>query len=308
MTNPKAAVFDIAVVGGGPVGLAFAAAVKREAGVRLKVALIEAGSGGGDGGLRTVALSPGSRALLQRLGAWDALEPESQPILEMAIFDGTPRDAVRLEQMRFANPGGEPQAYMAFNDVTAASLRAAAAEAGVESILGAVEGFAPGPFVASLTLAGGREIRARLVAAADGGRSKLRRLADIATTGWSTGQSGIVATIAHEHDHEGRAEQHFFPAGPFAMLPLQGRRCSIVWNETPPEAQRLCESPEAEFIEALERRCSPELGALRLASPARAFPLEFRFARRYVADRLALIGDAAHLVHPLAGQGLNLGL
>jgi 2-octaprenyl-6-methoxyphenol hydroxylase len=308
MTDMKPAVFDIAVAGGGAVGLAFAAAVRREAGVRLKVALIDSGSGAGDGRLRTVALSPGSRALLQRLGAWDALQPETQPIREMAIYDGTPKDAVRLEQMRFANPGGEPLAYMAFNDDVAAALREAADAAGVERIVGAVESFAAGPFVAGLTLAGGREITARLVVAADGARSKLRGLADIATTGWSTGQSGIVATIAHERDHEGRAEQHFLPAGPFAMLPLQGRRSSIVWNETPSEAERLRAAPEAEFIEALERRFSPKLGELRLAGPARAFPLEFRFARTYVGDRLALIGDAAHLVHPLAGQGLNLGL
>ena len=162
--------------------------------------------------------------------------------------------------------------------------------------------------MAALTLSQGREIRARLVVAADGARSKLRDLADIPTTGWATGQSGIVATIAHERDHEGRAEQHFLPAGPFAMLPLKGRFSSIVWNEAPDVAERLCAEPEAEFIAALEQRFSPRLGALRLASPARAFPLRFRFARAYVSERLALVGDAAHLVHPLAGQGLNLGL
>ena len=215
---------------------------------------------------------------------------------------------MRLEQLHFANPDRAPLAYMAFNDDVTAALRAAAEAAGIERISGAVEGFAAGPFVAALTLAGGREIRARLVVAADGARSKLRTLADIATTGWPTGQSGIVATIGHERDHEGRAEQHFLPAGPFAMLPLKGRFSSIVWNERPEEAERLCAAPEAEFIEELERRFSPRLGALRRVGEARAFPLEFRFARRYVADRLALIGDAAHLVHPLAGQGLNLGL
>jgi 2-octaprenyl-6-methoxyphenol hydroxylase len=301
-------VYDIAVVGAGAVGLAIAAALKREAGVRLKVALVDPAAGGGDGRLRTVALSPGSRALLDRLGAWESLRPQAQPILEMAIYDGTPQDAVRLEQMRFAHPGGEPLAYTAYNDDVTAALRAAALAVGVEPIVGAVEGFAAGPFVAALSLAGGRKLRARLVVAADGARSKLRALADIATVGWPTRQSAIVATIGHERDHEGRAEQHFLPAGPFAMLPLQGRFSSLVWNEPPEEAERLCAAPEAEFIAALEQRFSPKLGALRLEGRARAFPLEFRFARRYVADRLALIGDAAHLVHPLAGQGLNLGL
>ena len=302
----KFPVFDIAVVGAGAAGLAFAAAVKREAGLRLKIALIDAAPASREGRLRTVALSPGSQALLERVGAWEALRDKAQPILEMAIYDGTTRDAVRLEQLHFANPDRSPLAYMAFNDDVTAALGGAAE--GVERITGAVEGFAPGPFVATLKLAGGEEARARLIVAADGARSKLRALADIATSGWPTRQAGIVATIAHEREHEGRAEQHFLPAGPFAMLPLKGRFSSIVWNERPEEAERLCAAPEAEFIEELERRFSPRLGALKRVGEARAFPLEFRFARSYVAERLALIGDAAHLVHPLAGQGLNLGL
>ncbi len=302
----KSPVFDIAVVGAGAVGLALAAALKRDAGVKLKVALIDPAPESRDGRLRTVALSPGSRALLERLGAWSGLQAE--PIVEMTIYDGTPHDAVRLEQLRFAHPDGAPLAHMAFQDDVAAALRAAASETGVETIVGAVEGFSVEPFVAALTFADGREIRARAIVAADGARSRLRGLADIATTGWSTGQSGIVATISHARSHEGRAEQHFLPAGPFAMLPLKGRFSSIVWNEPPEEAERLCAAAPEAFIAALERRFSPKLGTLALVGRARAFPLEFRFARAYVADRLALIGDAAHLVHPLAGQGLNLGL
>ncbi len=302
--NPTAPVFDIAIVGAGAVGLAFAAAIRREA--RLKVALIDAPRPAGDGRLRTVALSPGSQALLERVGAWSALADAAQPILDMAIYDGTTADAVRLELLHFAHPDGAPLAHMAYTSDVTAALDAAAE--GVTRIAGAVTGFAAGPFVATLTLADGEEVRARLIVAADGARSKLRALADIATSGWPTGQAGIVATIAHERDHEGRAEQHFLPAGPFAMLPLKGRFSSIVWNERPEEAERLCAAPEAEFIAELERRFSPRLGALRRVGEARAFPLEFRFARSYVADRLALIGDAAHLVHPLAGQGLNLGL
>jgi 2-octaprenyl-6-methoxyphenol hydroxylase len=304
MTTP---VFDIAIVGAGAVGLALAAALKREAGTPLKVALIAPAAGPSER-LRTVALSAGSRALLERLGAWREVEEAAQPILEMAIYDGTTSEPVRLEQLRFENAEGVALAHMAYNADVTAALDARVREAGVACIEGAVAGFAPERFVAALTLDGGREIRARLVVAADGARSKLRGLADIPTVGWSTGQAGIVATLGHAREHEGRAEQHFLPAGPFAMLPLKGRTSSIVWNEAPEEAERLCAAPEWEFIEALERRFSPRLGALRLIGSARAFPLEFRFARSYVAERLALVGDAAHLVHPLAGQGLNLGL
>lgn len=304
MTLP---VFDIAVVGAGAVGLALATLIRREAGVRVKVALIGPETRP-DGKLRTVALSPGSQALLERAGAWRAVAAEAQPIREMAIYDGAPSDAVRLEQLTFSNPDGSALAHMAYNDDVTAALAEAAASAGVERVIGSVAGWRQERFVAALQLEDGRTLKARLIVAADGARSRLRALADIATLSWSTKQSGIVATIAHERDHEGRAEQHFLPAGPFARLPMKGRFSSIVWNEPPEEAERLCAEPEDEFLYHLERRFSLKLGALRLAGPARAFPLEFRFARRYIGERLALIGDAAHLVHPLAGQGLNLGL
>jgi 2-octaprenyl-6-methoxyphenol hydroxylase len=151
-------------------------------------------------------------------------------------------------------------------------------------------------------------LRARLVVAADGARSKLRALADIPTVGWDAGQSGIVATVAHERDHKGRAEQHFLPTGPFAILPMRGRRSSIVWSESRDDAEALVALGADDFLHQLERRFTPKLGAIRVESRVEAFPLGFRFARRFVGDRTALIGDAAHSVHPLAGQGLNLGL
>ena len=299
-------VFDVAVVGSGPVGLALALALQREAHVPVRVAVIAPPAPAPER-LRTVALSPGSRALLERLGVWGALAPDAQQIREMVIYDGVPGDVVRLPQMRFVAEPGAALAEMVYLDDLNEALVNAAAAAGVTTIGGAVADFAPGPFVASLSLTDGREIRARLVAGADGARSKLRGLAGVSTSGWGTGQWGIVATLEHAGDHEGRAEQHFLPAGPFARLPLKGRRSSLVWNEPPQEAQRLCGASEAEFLEALARRVSFDLGALRVVLGPRAFPLEFRFARSYVAARLALVGDAAHLVHPLAGQGLNLG-
>jgi 2-octaprenyl-6-methoxyphenol hydroxylase len=301
-------VFDIVVAGAGVVGLALAAALKQALGRRLAIAVVDPHPGAGDGGSRTVALSEGSRALLNRVGAWSMLARVAQPILSMSIFDGDARDAVRLEQLRFDAREGETLAHMAFNDDVAAALREACAALDVPMIAGAVSGFDAGRQTARVGLEGGVALRARLVVAADGARSRLRALAGIPTVGWETGQAAIVATIAHEGDHGGRAEQHFLPAGPFAILPVTGRRASIVWNESLAEAAKILSLASADFLARLEQRFTLKLGALRVDSPIRSYPLGFQFARKYVADRLALVGDSAHLVHPLAGQGLNLGL
>jgi 2-octaprenyl-6-methoxyphenol hydroxylase len=157
-------------------------------------------------------------------------------------------------------------------------------------------------------LSDGSEIATRLLVAADGARSKLREIAGIASYGWSYGQSAIVTTVAHEREHHGRAEEHFLPAGPFATLPLTGNRSSIVWTETTREAERIVGLPDAEFHAELEKRFGLKLGDISVAGPRRTYPLGFAVARSFIADRLALVGDAAHMIHPIAGQGLNMGL
>jgi len=300
--------YDIAVAGAGAVGLAIAAALKQAAPKSTRVAVIDPSPRARDGRLRAVALSRGSRHLLERLGAWGALEPKAQPIVEMTIHDGGLHDSVRLEQLGFAAREGEaPLAHMAFNDDVVQALADAAESFGVDFLPGSVEGFEPGPTMARLKMGDGAALDARLIVAADGARSKLRALARVPVVGWDTGQSGIVATIAHEYEHEGRAEQHFLPAGPFAILPLRGKFSSIVWNESHVDAKAMLARDEDDLLRQLEPRFTMKLGAISFASRARAFPLRFQFARAYVAPRLALVGDAAHLVHPLAGQGLNLG-
>jgi 2-octaprenyl-6-methoxyphenol hydroxylase len=157
-------------------------------------------------------------------------------------------------------------------------------------------------------LGDGAATTATLLVAADGARSRLREHAGIATHGWSYGQSAIVTTVAHERDHHGRAEEHFLPAGPFAILPLRHNRSSIVWTERTEDADRIVALADHDFHHELEKRFGLRLGDIAVSGPRRAYPLGLWVARSFIADRLALVGDAAHVIHPIAGQGLNMGL
>jgi 2-octaprenyl-6-methoxyphenol hydroxylase len=188
------------------------------------------------------------------------------------------------------------------------ALVAKAKEIGIDLRAGAVTGFENTGNTINVALAGGETISARLLVGADGARSRIREHAGIATHGWNYDQSAIVTTVAHERDHNGRAEEHFLPAGPFATLPLTGKRCSIVWTEDTREAERIIALPDDEFHTELEKRFGLQLGELEVVGPRRAFPLGLFTARRFIVDRLALVGDAAHIIHPIAGQGLNMGL
>ena len=152
------------------------------------------------------------------------------------------------------------------------------------------------------------DVDARLLVAADGARSSIREHAGIAVHGWDYGQSAIVTNVSHERDHDGRAVEHFLPAGPFAILPLKGRRSSIVWTETTREAERIVALPDDAFHAELEQRFKLHLGEITAVGARRVHPLGFFVARSFIAERIALVGDAAHLIHPIAGQGLNMGL
>jgi 2-octaprenyl-6-methoxyphenol hydroxylase len=302
--------FDVLVAGAGYVGLATAVSMSA-ARPSLRIAVVDAAPEGvWQRDTRASAIAAAASRMLSRLGAWDEIAPHAQPITDMIVTDSRTADPVRPVFLTFDGEvgPGEPFAHMVENKVLNGALRRLASAHGVDVLQGVgVEGFETGPAATTVHLADGIAFETRLLVAADGVRSRLRTLAGIRTVEWEYGQSGIVCTVAHERPHEGRAEEHFLPAGPFAILPLKGNRSSIVWTERTADAERLVAEDDIVFETELERRFGLKLGAIRVEGQRRAWPLGLTLARDFVRPRLALAGDAAHGIHPIAGQGLNLG-
>ena len=309
---------DVLIAGGGSAGLTLAIALRRALGPSFAVTLADPSLGSSHADdERASAIVAAARRLFETLGVWQGVADEAQPILDMVVTDSRLNDAVRPVFLTFAGEiePGEPFAHMIENRHLVDALEVKARALGVDFRASAVAGFSrepnsphePAQRIVS-KLSDGGEISVRLLVAADGARSTIRQAAGIATHGWTYGQSAIVTNVAHERDHGGRAEEHFLPSGPFAILPLKGRRSSIVWTERAPEASRIMALPDEAFHAELERRFKLHLGAITSVGARRVHPLGFFVARSFIAERIALIGDAAHLIHPIAGQGLNMGL
>ncbi len=301
---------DVLIAGGGYVGLSLAVAVKKAA-PHLAVTLID---GAPDDAWkkdeRASAIIAAASQMLDVLGLWSEIEPEAEPIKRMVITDSNTADPVRPVFLTFEDDAveGRPFAHMVPNVALVGALRKAAGELGVEIRQSTVaKDFRSGDHAVSLTLSNDDVLDARLLVACDGVRSKLRDAAGIKTVDFDYGQSGIVTTVEHERSHEGTAEEHFLPAGPFATLPLRNNRSSLVWTERTRDADRLIASDDLVFEEELERRFGHKLGGLKVVGGRRAFPLGLTLARDFIAPRFALAGDAAHGIHPISGQGLNLG-
>jgi 2-octaprenyl-6-methoxyphenol hydroxylase len=305
--------FEVVVAGGGMVGLTLGLALAR-AGVETAVVdgldpatVIDAKFDG-----RVSSFAPASQRMLSALGLWAHLGPDAQPIMDIVVGDGSVRDGASAALLHFdhRDVGLGPLAHMIENRHFRMSLQRE-----IEGIE-ALTLIAPQRVVRTVLarshidveLGDGQLLSAALCIAADGRDSPLREAAGIKTIGWAYAQTGIVATIAHERPHNGTAHELFLPSGPFAILPMTGNRSSIVWTERRDQAPAFLALDDAAFLGEAAQRFGDQWGALSLTGPRWSYPLSMHLALTYLAPRFALAGDAAHGVHPIAGQGLNLGL
>jgi 2-octaprenyl-6-methoxyphenol hydroxylase len=308
---------EIVVIGAALNGLAAALALGGKLALRpAQVTIIDAkdprgfANSGFDG--RASAITASSRRMFEALGVWEAIAPHAQPINRIVVTDSAPGVSERPTLLQFGDgePGSVASAYIVENRHLYDKLFKAVEESPHIALVPNTRivslDFGKGP--ARLETDGGRTILADLVVAADGRNSPAREAAGIKTTGWDYGQTGIVTAVGHELPHEGCAEEHFRAAGPFAILPLTGNRSSLVWTEATDTARQLLALSDEDFLAELSARFGTHRGAVSLIGARHGYPLSLFVAERFTGPRLALLGDAAHVVHPIAGLGLNLGL
>ncbi|RMD68264.1 MAG: ubiquinone biosynthesis protein UbiH [Gammaproteobacteria bacterium] len=297
--------YDVIIVGAGMVGLTLACALKESP---LRIALVEASpppkalpKSGFD--LRVSAITRASENIFTVLGAWEAME-RRQPFREMHVWDAAGSGVIHFDS---ADIGEDKLGYIIENRVIQHALL---------QRLGEVSWHCPGKPEAlkfheeavEVILEGGPSLKGKLVVGADGADSRVRLLSGIRVRGWGYGQRALVTHVKTSESHRDTAWQCFLPTGPLAFLPLPENHCAVIWSTLEEEAERLASLDEDAFLAELQLAFGTRLGRMLSAGPRATFPLRMLHARQYVRPRLALIGDAAHTIHPLAGQGANLGL
>jgi 2-octaprenylphenol hydroxylase len=302
--------FDMVIVGGGAVGATLACALKDK---DLDIALLDTRApepfdAKAEVDLRVFALSMASRRVLQAVGAWESIATARlSPYREMHVWDAEGEGSIHFDSADL----GEPElGYIVENRLLQDALWARLKDQPRITLLhpAQAEGLTLTDEGATLDISGGRRLKAKLVVAADGAASGTRALAGIETEDAAYGQRAVVAHVRTELPHVMTAWQRFLPTGPVAYLPLADGRVSVVWSADEAEAERILALDDAGFCAALTEASAARLGKVRETTKRLAFPLQRLHAREYIRPRFALAGDAAHAVHPLAGQGVNLGL
>ncbi|MFA7639744.1 MAG: FAD-dependent monooxygenase, partial [Parvibaculum sp.] len=303
---------DVLIVGGGLAGLPLALALAQGG---LSVTVVDvldpatATDAGFDGRVSAIALA--SCRMFEQLGVTRHLAGQMQPINDILVSDGRVREGASPFFLHFDHKeiGNEPLGHLIENRHIRIALQKAAEEQPLIRLI-APQSVTRVDYGAQAvaTLGNGERVSARLCFAADGRGSPTRQAAGIKTVGWDYGQMGIVSTVEHELPHEGVAQEYFLPGGPFAILPMVGNRSSLVWTEKMADAKAILSLDNDAFAEEMRARFGDYLGECRPVGPRWSYPLTLQLARDYVRPRLALVGDAAHGIHPIAGQGLNLGL
>ncbi len=308
-TRRRAPTVDAAVVGGGMVGAAAALALARAG---LNVAMLEARppsawSADSEVDLRVVGLAPSSLALLDELGVWTSIRgARAGRYRHMHVWDDGSGASIDFDAV---SEGRDALGYIVENNLVQWTLWQALRDAGVRCLCPVqVTGFEAREDRVQLQLADGDTLSAAVLVAADGAGSPLRQLAGIGTRGRDYAQRAVVAHVGTERPHEQTAWQRFLSSGPLALLPLADGRSSLVWTLPEAEAQRVLALDDQAFRDELGAASDFRLGRITSTTARAAFPLKLQLAERYQAERFVLLGDAAHAVHPLAGQGVNLGL